>query len=109
MRWVLATPLILISAWGQSAGDKPTAEPAVLENSGKPLTPRYQCTEEDIQSFGLGCTEDEPCPMYLELSTFESVGNQIFAAGNIHSSTSTLYSILLATSDGGKTWREAFE
>jgi len=102
MRWVLVSPIILLTAWGQS-------EPALLENSGKPMTPRYQCTEEDIQSFGLGCSEDDPCSMYLELSAFESVGNQIFAAGNIHSAASTVYSILLASSDGGKTWREAFE
>src|SRR5207245_6773388 len=73
------------------------------------MTPRYQCTEEDIQSFGLGCSEDDPCSMYLELSAFESVGNQIFTAGNIHSASSTVYSFLLASSDGGKTWREAFQ
>jgi hypothetical protein len=69
---------------------------------------QFQCTEEDIQSFGLGCTEEEPCPIFLELSAFEPVGNQLFAAGNIHSGSSTLYSVLLASSDGGKTWHEPF-
>ena len=70
---------------------------------------QFQCSEEDIQSFGLGCTEEEPCPIYLELSAFETLGNQLFAVGNIHSAANTLYSIGLASADGGKTWREPFQ
>jgi photosystem II stability/assembly factor-like uncharacterized protein len=34
---------------------------------------------------------------------------RIFAAGNIHSSAVTLYSVLLASEDAGHTWREAYE
>src|SRR6266702_4851639 len=102
MRWLLALPVILLAAWAQSAADKPAADPSLLENSGKTMAPKFQCTEEDIQSFGLGCTEEEPCPIYLELSAFEPVGNQLFVAGNIHSDSNTLYSVLLASSDGGK-------
>jgi hypothetical protein len=109
MRWLLAIPVILLAAWAQSAADKPAADPSLLENSGKPMAPKFQCTEEDIHSFGLGCTEDEPCSIYMELSAFHPVGSQLFAAGNIHTDSSTLYSILLASGDGGKTWREAFE
>jgi hypothetical protein len=109
MRCALAAPILLLAAWAQPAADKPAADPSALENSGKPMAPKLQCTEEDIQSFGLGCTEDEPCPIYLELSAFETVGNQIFAVGNIHSAANTLYSVVLASSDSGKTWREPFE
>ena len=109
MRWLWAAPTFLLAAWAQPAVDKPPADPSALENSGKPMAPKFQCTEEDIQSFGLSCTEEEPCPIYMELSAFEPVGNQIFAVGNIHSGASTLYSIVLASSDGGKTWREPFE
>src|SRR5713226_1400533 len=100
MRWVLAAPTILMAAWAQSV-----VEPTAIENTGKPMAPKFQCTEDDIQSLGLGCTEEEPCPIYLELSAFEPVGNQLFAAGNLHSAANTIYSILLASSDGGKTWR----
>src|SRR5437867_556595 len=109
MRLALAAPMFLLAAWAQPTADKPAADPSALENAGKPMAPKFQCTEDDIQSFGLGCTEDEPCPIYLELSTLEPVGNQIFVAGNIHSAAATLYSILLASADSGKTWREAFE
>ena len=110
MRWVWAAPVsaLLLVAWAQSTPEKP-AGPPVLENSGKPMTPPFQCTDDDIHAFGLGCTEDEPCPIYLELSGVETVGSQIFAAGNIHSAAATLYSILLASNDAGKTWREPFE
>jgi photosystem II stability/assembly factor-like uncharacterized protein len=69
----------------------------------------YRCAEEDIRLAGLSCTIDDPCPVFLELASVETVGNRIFAAGNIHSSTTTLASVLLASDDGGKTWREPYE
>ncbi|HTM49990.1 MAG TPA: hypothetical protein VL285_14960 [Bryobacteraceae bacterium] len=109
MRWILAAAAALLAAWAQTADEKPAVDPTLLENSGKPMSPKFQCTDEDIQSFGLTCTEEEPCPIYLELSAFEVVGNQYFVAGNIHTSTNTLYSVLLASSDAGKTWREPFQ
>ena len=55
----------------------------------------------------MSCTAEEPCPVYLELADVEAVGNRIFVAGNLHSRETTLYSILLASDDGGKSWREA--
>lgn len=69
----------------------------------------FHCTEDDTQWAGMSCSEDEPCPLYLELSAVEAVGNRIFAAGNIHSDSTTLYSILLSSEDAGKTWRESHE
>src|SRR5260370_3462324 len=110
MRWLGAVPFaFLVGAWWWPAEDKPPSkQEGVFEYSGKPLVAPYQCSEEDIQSFGLGCTEEEPCPIFLELAAFEPVGNQLFAAGNIHSGSSTLYSVLLTSSDAGKTWREPF-
>jgi photosystem II stability/assembly factor-like uncharacterized protein len=110
MRCVFAALVIsLLAAWAQSTSEPAAvSKDAVIENSGKPMLARFQCTEEDIQSFGLECSEETPCPIFLELSAFEPVGNQLFVAGNIHSATSTLYSVLLSSSDGGKTWREPF-
>ena len=46
---------------------------------------------------GMSCSDEEPCPVYLELAAVESVGNRIFLAGNIHSNAVTLYSLLLAS------------
>jgi hypothetical protein len=83
--------------------------PPVLEYSGKPLAIPFRCTDEDIQFAGLSCSEEDPCPIYLELSAVESVGNRIFAVGNLHSASVTLYGILLASEDAGHTWGEAHE
>jgi len=100
MRFPPATLLltILAAAWAQE-------QPPVLLP--------FHCTEEDIQWAGLSCSADEPCPVYLELAAIEPGvppgPGRIFAAGNIHSSDVTLYSVLLASEDAGHTWREAHE
>jgi photosystem II stability/assembly factor-like uncharacterized protein len=83
--------------------------PPVLQNNGKPMLVPFHCTEEDIHSAGLPCSEQDPCPVYLELASVESTGIRIFSAGNIHTSTATLYTILLGTEDNGQTWREVHE
>ena len=69
----------------------------------------FQCSEEDIRSSGLACSEDDPCPVYLELAVTASAGPRIFAAGNIHAEAATLYSVLLGSEDSGHTWREVHE
>ena len=69
----------------------------------------FHCTEDDIQFAGLTCTEEDPCPIYLELTGLESTGSRIFTGGNLHSSGVTLYSILLGSEDAGVTWRELHE
>src|ERR1035438_10457732 len=85
------------------------AAPVVLENVGKPMVTPFRCTEEDIRSAGLTCSEQDPCPVYLELAAVESTGIRIFAAGNIHTANATLYTILLGSEDNGQTWREVYE
>jgi hypothetical protein len=69
----------------------------------------FQCTADDIQLAGMTCSEDEPCPVYLEISSVGAVANRIVLAGNIHSAETTLYSVLLASEDGGRTWREPYQ
>lgn len=66
----------------------------------------FECTEADTQAAGLTCSEEEPCPVYLELANVEAAGNRIFLTGNLHTPTTTLYSILVATDDAGRTWNE---
>ena len=77
-----------------------------IENTGKPMHVPFECTEADTQAAGLGCAEEEPCPVFLELASVDSAGNKIFLAGNLHTATTTLYSVLLASEDAGKTWNE---
>jgi hypothetical protein len=66
----------------------------------------YGCPAEDVEKFGLTCSEDEPCDVFLELASVEGVGSSIFATGNLHTATTTLYGVLLMSGDGGKTWAE---
>jgi hypothetical protein len=80
----------------------------LLQYAGQPMRVPFHCTGEDIQLFGMTCTERSPCPIYLELVRVEPVGTKIFVTGNFHSDASTLSSILLASDDGGKTWFEPF-
>ena len=50
MRWWWAAPFAILLGWAQSTPekqDKPAAPP-VLENSGKPMALKFQCTEDDI-------------------------------------------------------------
>src|SRR5690349_23670028 len=75
--------------------------PPVLRNTGKPMLVPFQCTDDDIEWAGMSCTEEDPCPVYLEVSTIETVGNRIIVLANIHSEATTLYSVLLASEDAG--------
>jgi photosystem II stability/assembly factor-like uncharacterized protein len=77
-----------------------------LENSGKPMRVLYECAAADTQAAGLGCSEEDPCPVYIELANVEAVAGKIFVTGNLHTPTATLDSILLASEDGGSMWTE---
>lgn len=77
-----------------------------LENKGQPMRVIYDCAAGDTQAAGLACSEDDPCPVYLELANVEAVGNKIFVTGNLHTPVATLDSILLASEDSGRTWTE---
>jgi hypothetical protein len=77
-----------------------------LQNNGKPMRVAFECTAADTQAAGLGCSQEEPCPVYLEVVNVEATGNRIFVTGNLHTATSTLSSILLESEDAGATWTE---
>lgn len=77
-----------------------------LENNGKPMRVAYECSAEETQAAGLACSEEDPCPIYLELANVEASGPRLFVSGNLHTPMATLASILLASADEGKTWTE---
>ena len=92
----------------ETPAEHPVETPA-LHNTGKPMIVDYHCGEEDIHLAGLSCTAEDPCPVFLELASVEAVGGRIFVAGNVHTSSTTLDSVLLGSDDAGKTWREPYE
>lgn len=73
------------------------------------MTMPFHCSSEDVHWAGLSCNEDEPCPIFLELTAAAQAGNRILVAGNIHTESATLYAELLASDDNGHTWTEAHE
>lgn len=73
----------------------------------RPNSVQAACTLETLSELGLDCSPEEPCPIFLELSSVEAVGDRLILAGNLHTGTATLESILLVSDDGGKTWAEA--
>jgi hypothetical protein len=109
MKFLTFLPVILFGAIfateGQEAPPQPAQIPA-MEYTGKPLNLPFHCSDDDIRWAGLTCSENEPCPIYLELTTVQASGDRIFVAGDLHSVAVTLYSALLATLDGGRTWSE---
>jgi hypothetical protein len=80
--------------------------PPKIDNTGAPMRVPFDCSDEDIRAFGMTCPARRPCPVYLELAALGSSGARIFLSGNLHPESVTLYSILLATDDSGKTWYE---
>ena len=75
----------------------------------EPVRVAYECTEADADVFGLTCTMEDPCPVFLELASAESAGGRLMAAGNLHTKNVTLYGIVLVSEDNGATWTEAHE
>ncbi len=67
----------------------------------------YTCTAEDVDSFGLTCSEEQPCAVFFEVSAVDSIGSQVLVAGDIHTATTTLYGVLLSTDDNGASWSES--
>ncbi|MGA3026297.1 MAG: hypothetical protein ABSF98_16155 [Bryobacteraceae bacterium] len=85
------------------------AADAPLENTGAPMRVGFVCADDELREAGLSCSEDEPCRVYLELSGVESSAGRVFLSGNLHTTSTTLASILLVAEDGGRTWREAWQ
>ena len=85
----------------------PSEAPKEWVYAGKPLVVAPGCRPDDLGALGLTCTADEPCPILLELAAVETVGARILAIGNLHTTSITLESVLLASEDGGRTWTEA--
>lgn len=98
-RHTLSIFLILaLNAWAQDA--------SVLVNTGDPMRVSYACGEEDLQWAGMDCPEDQPCPVYLELSAIAASGRKLVISGDLHTSSATLNSVLLMSADEGLSWKE---
>jgi hypothetical protein len=103
LRFTLAALPIACALCAQEAAPPPAA---VLKYAGAPMRVPVRCGQNDLSAFGLTCPAARPCPVYLELDAIEPAGSELFITGNLHADDATLSSILLASDDGGATWRE---
>ncbi len=71
-----------------------------------PVKVAFTCDDDQLTAAGMSCSDQDPCPIYLELSSVSASGRKIALAGNLHGASVTLFSILLASDDGGATWKE---
>lgn len=94
--WFLSALLFAIPLW--------CADP--IRNTGEPMTVPFQCTDDDIAQAGLTCSNEAPCPVYVDLSSVASLGQKLFITGNLHTESAPLYSLLLESDDGGESWTE---
>ncbi len=101
--------IALLMAGGAAGAQGPAAgaeQAAVLRWTGEPLRLPFACSPDDWAMFETPCTVTEPCPVYLQLAAVRGVEDKIFLAGNLHNRATTMYSILLASEDGGASWTE---
>jgi hypothetical protein len=101
--------IALLMAAGAAGAQGPAAgagQTAVLRWTGEPLRLPFACSPDDLAMFETPCTAAEPCPVYLQLAAVRGVEDKVFLAGNLHNRATTMYSILLASEDGGTSWTE---
>jgi hypothetical protein len=79
---------------------------ALLLRAQAPQKIEKVCSAEDVVFFGLTCSDEDPCPVFLELAAVEPNGSSLFLTGNLHTVNTTLFGLLLKSDDGGKTWTE---
>jgi len=79
---------------------------AGLLNTGEPMKVKFACSEEELASAGMSCSDEDPCPVYLELSSVSAAGRKLSVAGNLHGPSATFFSVLLTSDDNGATWKE---
>jgi hypothetical protein len=70
------------------------------------MTVPIHCTDDDIAQAGLTCSEEAPCPVYVDLTAVAALGGKVFVTGNLHAESATLYSLLMESDDAGETWTE---
>ncbi len=104
-----STCLALLGAGALLAQEAAPPPAATLKYTGAPMRVPVECGQDDLNALRLTCPAARPCPVYLDLSKVESAGARLFITGNLHAEDTTLFSILLASDDGGATWREPYQ
>ena len=95
--------MLAVALPGQAASE---LEATKLTFKGEPLVLPLECWEEDLLRAGLVCNDVTPCSLVMELVAIGELGGTVFVMGNVHADAGTVSSVILSSSDGGKTWTE---
>src|SRR5579884_3446971 len=96
----------LLTAQTPSPPEPASSSPAVMVYEQRPLRVPVICRAADFNAAGIECSEEEPCRIFLELTAVDAAGPKVVITGNLHTPSATLSSIVLASGDGGVSWRE---
>src|SRR5580658_4319849 len=99
--------LVFLAAAFCAVAQNPGPTDTALLNTGEPMKVAFACNEEELSSAGMSCSDEDPCPVYLELSSVSGAGKKLSLAGNLHGPSATLSSVLLTSDDYGVTWKES--
>jgi hypothetical protein len=108
MYWRIHSVLLAVvfCALAQDAGIAGRDVAPVLTNAGAPMKVPFSCKEDELSAVGMSCSDEYPCPVYLELSGVSASGKKLSLAGNLHGPSATISSVLLLSDDSGATWKE---
>ena len=98
--------VLVLGAALLAAQEKPAPAAPVLVYTRDPLRVPVECRAADFEAAGIQCSSEEPCQVFLELTSIEGAGSRVFVAGNLHTAAATLASVVLLSEDGGGRWRE---
>lgn len=88
-------------------------EPEELESApvyeGAVISLPTSCDVDRLEYAGIRCSAEEPCEFLLDLISVASAGDWVILAGEVHTDEATYESVVLSSSDGGKTWTETAE
>jgi hypothetical protein len=99
--------LLLLAPFAAAQTEEQKA--ADYEYTGEPIRLSLDCSNDDMAMFGLVCSAERPCPVYLELTSVDFMKGRLAVVGNLHGESNTMYSVLLVSEDGGLSWSEPFE
>ncbi len=109
----LVTQLLLVgganqASFGQASSQEEEPGPVKIVYKGEPLVVELQCHGDHFQRAAIACSDAMPCELYLELTDVGQSADKVFLIGNLHTTSATVSSILLASDDDGMSWYEPY-
>ncbi|MCG8650561.1 MAG: glycoside hydrolase [Pirellulales bacterium] len=89
--------------------EKEPEEAPIPTYAGADIRLPVNCQIEKLEYAGLLCSSERPCNLSLDMTALAASGDFVVLAGEIYSTEATFESVVISSSDGGETWKEAAE